>query len=107
MKNERVTIEIVCFRDDGDGSKDMVAVWKNLCDALYQINGVEKVDLLEREATSDNKAAPFKPTFRAYEGGWLVRWGEKDDGSLAFYDDAEEAAVDFGERYAAWKAAQR
>jgi len=49
VKTEHVTIEIEVFRGDGNGSQDMDAVWNNLCDALYQIRGVERVGISGRE----------------------------------------------------------
>jgi hypothetical protein len=48
-KTERVIIELEVIRDDGRGSQDLDAVWKNLTDALYQIRGVERVSIRERE----------------------------------------------------------
>lgn len=51
-KTEHVVIEVDVFRNDHAGSQDMDAVWKNLCDALYQIKGVEKVSLMKREVVS-------------------------------------------------------
>ena len=49
MIRERATIEIVVFRDDGDGAQCLDAVWNNLEDALYHIRGVERVVVKERE----------------------------------------------------------
>lgn len=54
MKTERALIDLVVFRDDGNGATDMEAMWKNLCDALYQICGVEQVSLREREEVLDD-----------------------------------------------------
>jgi len=63
MKTERVVIQIVVFRDDGDGAQDMDAVWRNLCDALFQIQGVEMAFVHEREILKEaDPAAAAEPS---------------------------------------------
>ena len=61
MKTERVVIQIVCFRDDDDGAQDLDAVWKNLQDALYQIWGVERVEIVERIVASEGPGPKAPP----------------------------------------------
>ena len=56
MKTEHAVIEIDVFRNDGDGAQDLDAIWANLCDALYQISGVERVTLKQREVQSETKS---------------------------------------------------
>lgn len=54
---ERAVLRLTVFRNDADGALDLDAVWKNLQDALYQFEGVELVEPIERETMSDDNEA--------------------------------------------------
>ena len=106
MIDELRQAQMVCggafdgFRGDNEGIFDEASMAVSL--------PISNEDGVPFELLQPVPAEPFKPTMTTTHRGYAVRWGDGQTDMLLYAEhELAEAAADFGERYAAWKATQR